>query len=124
MAHDRLIFCDYLNSNAAKFIFKSIHAEQIREAIGKLRTSMSFSDDSISSYFLKQAMPFIEDSLVYLFNTSLETSQYPDHWKIARVSPIFSDGDKTEKSNSRAISVLPVVSKLFKKPVFNQLYDI
>ena len=67
-------------------------------------------------------MPFIEDSLVYLFNTSLETSQFPDPWKIARV-PIFKDGDKTEKSNYRPISVLPVVSRLFEKLVFIQLYQ-
>ena len=122
--HDPLIFCDYfLNSDAAKFAFKSIHAEQIKEAIGKLKTSKSFSDDGISSYFLKLAMPFIEDSLVYIFNTSLETSQFPDPWKIARVSPIFKDGDKTEKSNYRPISVLPVVSRLFEKLVFSQLYQ-
>ena len=43
-------------------------------------------------------MPLIEDSLVYLFNTSFETSQFPDPLKIARVSPIFKNGDKTEKS--------------------------
>ena len=95
--YDPLTFCDYfVNSNAAKFVFKSINAEQVREAIGKLRTSKSFGDDGISSYFLKLAMPFIEDSLVYLFITSLETSQFADPWKIARVSPIFKDGDKTE----------------------------
>ena len=82
--YDPLIFCDYfLNSNAAKFALKSIHAEQIREAIGKLRKSKSSGDVGISSYFLKSAMPFIEDSLVYLFNTSPEKSQYPDPWKIA-----------------------------------------
>ena len=62
-------------------------------------------------------------SLAYLFNTSLETSQFPDPWKIARVSPIFKDGDKTEKSNYRSISVPPVVSRLFEKLVFNQLYQ-
>ena len=33
----------------------------------------------------KMAMPFIEDSLVFRFL---------DPWKIARVSPIFKDGDK------------------------------
>ena len=72
--YDPLIVCDYfLNGNAAKFVFKSIYAEQIKEAIGKLKTSKSFGDDGISSYFLKLAMPFIEDSLVYLFNISLET---------------------------------------------------
>ena len=67
-------------------------------------------------------MPYIEDSLVYLFNTSLETSRFPDPWKIARVSPIFKDGDKTEKSNYRPISLLPGVSRILKKLVFNQLY--
>ena len=116
--------CDYFqNINVAKSIFKSIQVQQIREAIGKLKTSKSFGDDGISSYLLKLAMPFIEDSLVYLFNTSLETSQFPDPWKIARVSPIFKDGDKTEKSNYRPISELPVVSRLFEKLVFNQLYQ-
>ena len=68
-------------------------------------------------------MPFIEDSLVYLFNISLESSLFPDPWKIARVSPIFQDDDKTEKFTYRAISVLPVVSRLFEKLVFNQLYQ-
>ena len=96
--HDPLIFCDYfLNSDATKFAFKSIHAELIKEAIGKLKASKSFGDDGISSYFLKLAMPLIEDSLVYIFNTSLETSQFPDPWKIARVSPIFKDGDQNRK---------------------------
>ena len=88
-----------------------------------LNFSKSFGDDGISNYFLKLALPFIEDSLVYLFNTSFETSLFPDPWKIARVSPIFKDGDKTEKSNYRPISVLPVVSRLFEKLVFNQLYQ-
>ena len=73
--YDPLILCDhFLSSNAAKFAFKSINAEQIREANDKLKTSMSFGDNGISKYFLKLAMPVIEDSLVFLFNTSLETS--------------------------------------------------
>ena len=121
--HDPLISCNcFLNSNAAKFTPKSIHAEKIREAIRKLQTSNSFGDDDISSCFLKLAMLFIQDSLVYLCITSLETSQFLDPWKIARVPPIFKDSDKNEKSNYRPVSVLPDVSRLFEKLVFNQLY--
>ena len=67
-------------------------------------------------------MPFIEDSLVYIFNTSLKTSQFPNSLRIAQVSLISKEGDKTEKSNYGPISVLPVVSKLFEKLIFNQLY--
>ena len=88
--YNPLLLCDYfLNSNFAKFTFNSIQVQQIREAIGKLKASRSFGDNGISSYFLKLAMSFIEDSLVHLFNTPLETSQFPDPWKIARVFTNF-----------------------------------
>ena len=72
---------------------------------------------------MKLALPFIENSLAVLLNTSIETSQVLDSWKVARVTPIFKDGDKTDKSNYRPISVLPVISRLFEKLVFEQLYD-
>ena len=73
--------------------------------------------------WIRPCLPYIENSLAFLFNASIETSQFPDSLKVARITPIFKDGDKTEKSNYRPISVLPVISKLFEKLVFNQLYQ-
>ena len=78
----------------------------------------SFVDDNISSFFLKHVAKF----LLKIFNTSLETSNFPDSWKTAKVAPIRKDGDKSIQSNYRPISVLPVVSRVFEKLVFNQLY--
>ena len=72
---------------------------------------------------MKIVLPYIVNSLTFLFNTSFETSQFPDSWKVARITPIFKDGDRTDKSNYRPISVLPVISKLFEKLLFNQLYQ-
>ena len=86
-------------------------------------TTKSFGTDNISSYFLKLALPFIENSLAILFNTSIETSRFPDSWKVARVTQIFKDGDKTDRSNYRPMPVLPVISRLFEKLVANQLYQ-
>ena len=71
--------------------------------------------DNISSYFLKLALPFIGNSLAFMFNTSIQTSMFPDSWKIARVTPIYKNGDRADKSNYRPISVLPVISRLFEK---------
>ena len=96
--------------------------KDIRDAFAKVKATKSFGVDNISSYFLKLALPYIENSLAFLFNTSIETGQFPDSWKVARITPIFKEGHKTEKSNYRTISVLPVISKLFDKLVFNQLY--
>ena len=42
---------------------------------------------------------------------------------MARVTPVFKEGDRAEKSNYRTISVLPVISKLFEKLVAAQLYQ-
>ena len=58
-----------------------------------------------------------------LFNLSLSLGRFPDSWKIARVAPIFKDGATDNKSNYRPISVLPVISRLFEKLIFDQLYD-
>ena len=119
-----LLSGDYeVNKNQAKFSFKTIGVQEIRAAFAKVKTAKSFGTDNISSYFLKLALPFIENSLAFLFNTSIETSQFPDSWKVARVTPIYKDGDRTEKSNYRPISVLPVISRLFEKLVFDQLYQ-
>ena len=68
-------------------------------------------------------MPFIERSLASLFNTSMETSQFPDLWKFAWVTPIFKEGDKAGMFNYRPISVLPVIARLFYKLIANQLYQ-
>ena len=48
--------------------------------------------------------------------------KFPASWKIARVTPICKDGDKSAKENYRPISVLPVISRLFEKIIYNQMY--
>ena len=112
-----------LNPKSSSFKFSPLLVRDVREAINKVKTSKGYGTDGISSYFLKLALPFIEHSLVLMFNKSLGTASFPDSWKTARVTPIFKDGKKDEKSNYRPTSILPVVSKLFERIVFNQLYQ-
>ena len=112
-----------VNKRKARFIFRTIEVKEIRDAFATVKTAKSSGTDNISSYFLNFPLPFIENSLAVLFNTFIETSRFPDSWKVARVTPIFKEGDKAEKSNYRPISVLPVISRLFEKLVTNQLYQ-
>ena len=46
---------------------------------------------------------------------------FPDKLAIAKVCPIFKNGDKCQFTNYRPISVLPGFSKIFEKVVCNRL---
>ena len=97
--------------------------QDIREAMAKLTASKTFGANTISSYFLKLAFPSLENSIAMLFSTSFETSIFPELWKVYRVVPIYKEGDKSEKSYYRPMLVLPVISRLFQRLVYDQLYQ-
>ena len=52
---------------------------------------------------------------------SLQTTIFPDDWKLAKVAPVFKDGNKNDCGNYRPISVISVVAKIFEKLVYQQL---
>ena len=60
-----------MNKTKAKFHFE---VEEIRDAFAKVKTAKSFGIDNISSYFLKLALPFIENSLAFTFLRWVKTS--------------------------------------------------
>ena len=119
-----LLVGDYLINEGNKTMkCTKISEQHTRDASDKTKTSKGFGNDNISSYFLKLALPYIIKSLACMFNKSLEKREFPALWKTARVIPIFKEGDRNAKENYRPISVLPVVSRLFERLVFNQLYQ-
>jgi predicted secreted protein len=54
---------------------------------------------------------------------SIATDRFPMEWKVARVTQFFNKGQRTMLDNYRPISILPVVSKLMEKILYDQTYD-
>ena len=106
-----------INSNGKIFDFREISEGDILEAIYRIRIKKSIGNDNIFGRILKIAFSYISRILMLIFNTSIETSSFPVSWKIARVTQIYIEGEKSERSNYRPISVLPVLSRLFEKQV-------
>ena len=48
---------------------------------------------------------------------------FPSDWKMAKVTPIFKNGSKSDLNNYRPISVIPTVAKIFEKIISDQLYQ-
>ena len=111
-----------VNPKNATFSFAPVTPKQLIETMGKFKTSQGSGLDCISSFFLKVGMPVLAGSLSRLFNMSMSLGIFPDEWKIARVAPIYKDGSEDENSNYHPISVLPVISRLFEKLVYDQFY--
>jgi hypothetical protein len=52
---------------------------------------------------------------------SLQTTIFPDDWKLAKITPVLKDGNKHDCGNYRPISVISVVAKILEKLVYQQL---
>ena len=81
--------------------------------------------DGIPSKFLKLTSHSIASPLSLIFNSSLQSGIFPSAWKCSKIIPI----PKTSPSSSlpsdyRPISLLPIISKLLERHVFNILLDI
>ena len=77
----------------------------------------------IITKLLKDSAEIIAESLTVIFNKSIETGIFPDDLKVSCISPIHKGESKTECSNYRPISVIPVVAKVFEKLVSGQFME-
>ena len=71
---------------------------------------------------LKDASHVLIKPITIILNHSLRTGIFPDKLKIAKVIPLHKKDDLTSISNYRPISILPSISKIFERVMFNQLY--
>ena len=51
------------------------------------------------------------------------TGIFPDKLKIAKVIPLYNKDDPSILGNYRPISLLPAISKLFERVLFNQIHE-
>jgi len=116
-------FKDYLNKKYIKqFKFIEIDKENLTKIIKEMKSKTSCGVDGISMKLLKSVEYILIEPLVAIINQTLITGIFPDKLKIAKVNPIYKKDDNTQFTNYRPISLLPVISKLFEKVIYNQLY--
>ena len=70
---------------------------------------------NIPVFIYKILAPLIAPTVSMLFNNSLSEGIFPQCFKTAKIIPIFKSGDSNSTANYRPISMLPFLSKMFKK---------
>ena len=104
-----------------------LHNISVTPKMGKnfmmnLNLSKAFGPDGIPVVVLKNCEPKLSYMLPELFNKCLKESCFPDCWKVSSAVPVFKRvGERSTAKNYCPVSLLSVVSKVFKKLVIGLL---
>ena len=103
------------------FVFSQINESQIKKEIRELNPNKSAGFDSIPPNIIKDSAEVLTSSLTDLFNTSVINCLFPSDLKYANVSPLHKKDDTTNKENYRPVSILPSISKIYERLMFQQI---
>ena len=103
--------------------FKIVDKTYVLAAIDQLKNGKAPGPDKVTVALVKDANEFIAHLLMLTYNSSLVNSVFPDIWKLARVTPIYKSGPKTDLYNYGPISVISVFSKLLERLAHDQLFE-
>ena len=121
---DNVNFKDYLRIPVVpNMSFSQISEEAVMEVLNNLKQKLSCGHDGISSRLLKASKTVVCKPLTLIINQTLTSGIFPDTLKIAKIIPLFKKGDKTLLENYRPISILPAISKIFERIMFNQIHN-
>ena len=113
----------YKSHDSGNFSFQQISPSLVSSHLRKLCIRKATGLDTVSARLLRECFDLISDSLGLIFNRSIETSIFPDEWKSARITPLYKKcGNRSDPSNYRPISIIPVVAKVFERIVYDQVY--
>ena len=105
----------------SSFSFRPVSVEEVKKIIRDLKTNKAVGGE-IPTKILREC-EFTFDVLTNCINKSVETGYFPDSLKLANVAPVFKKEDLFDKCNYRPVSILPLLSKVHEKVIYNQLCD-
>ena len=106
------------------FNFQLVTNAEVEKVIKSIKRSKATGiDDLPPPGLIKDAASVISVPLSHITNLSLETGNFPQQWKVAKISPLYKSGSTTNFDNYRPISVLSIVSKVIEKIVHKQLMN-
>ena len=111
----------YLGNPLPNSIFlEPVTTKELDEIIQNLKKSAAGYDE-LNKDILVFSIPVIQSTLLELLNKSLIQGVFPDELKIANITPIFKADDSSKFNNYRPVSVLPILSKIFERAMYNRL---
>ena len=115
-------FCNSRNSEQQPLSIPLLAVHEVGKFISSMKNKKSSGFDGISAKILKLTLPYIVDSLTYIYNLCIKHSVFPDQLKHAKVIALPKPNrDLSDVNNYRPISLLSSLSKPLEKHIHNHL---
>ena len=104
-----------------KFHFRDLTSYDIEKEIKQLDAKKSASQNDIPVKMLHKTSDIISEHLSQSYNKAKNEFLFPNTLKSSDVIPIHKKDEKTLMKNYRPISLIPVVSKIFERNMYNEI---
>ncbi|CAH0559663.1 unnamed protein product [Brassicogethes aeneus] len=115
---------NFYNNNeitgVSSFHFSTVSENEVHKCLLSIK-SKAVGSDGISIGMLLFCCPFIIPVLTHIINYCIETSSFPKGWKLSYITPIPKVRCPTELKDLRPISILPTMSKILEKLIYQQI---
>ena len=103
------------------FKFLPVHVSVICDKIESLDKRKPTTYNNIPTRLLVENRDIISPFIAEMYNESNRTSNFPNQLKLADVTPAHKKNERIIKGNYRNVSILPPVSKIYEKDMFDQM---
>ena len=100
--------------------YSPVSPTEVSDIIKSLNTTETGVNE-ISVNFFKKYHNYFLQCLCDIINQCFSNGMFPDFLKNATVIPILKKGSSSDMTNYRPIALLPFISKIFEKCIFNRL---
>ena len=112
---------DSFNDKENAFQLQPATYENIEKCKKMIRNDCSTGYDHIPVIFIKPVSEFLASPKTFIINNFIKINQFPDIWKLARISPIPKIQLPVELKDYRPVSILPILSKIYERVVLEQI---
>ena len=112
---------ELLKNKQCSMDIKSVHPDEVLKTISELSNSAAFGLDNIDTFTIKLIKHEIAPVLTHIINLSIAQRKFPDTWKNSKIIPLYKKDEVMNPKNYRPIAIIPIVSKVMERVVFNQM---
>ena len=106
----------------SEFNFRKVSQKEVENVISNLNIEKAIQSNDVPTKIIRLNKDIFGNFIRSDFNNNcIENGIFSDDLKQADVIPAHKKNDKCDKSNYRPVSILPNISKIYERLIYNQL---